>query len=199
MPTRIQDLFVYFCLLGVLILAFLGINGCAAPPPPRPDSWQDRVDVTSAVYLEGDGVACSGVAIDDHLVLTARHCVDGSPMTVALPTPGDNPRPIVGAHLDPVLDLAWLTIGGDPLPVQARIAPRPPVSGELVFGAGFGCFQTLAVYPGLHIDQLPIGDAYAMAICPGDSGGPVFNDGGEVVGILSSRSTQDPIAIAVRP
>jgi hypothetical protein len=200
MPTRIQDLFTYALLAFFLALAFLGFaNGCAASAPPRSTKWHDRVDVTAAVFLFNDESRCSGVAIDDHLILTAAHC---DHMTIAVPTPGNDPRPVL--HMDAFddRDLAIVVVGGEPLPVQARIALAQPDEGDVVFAAGFGCYEELAVYPGLYIGPRPpplVGDAYAMGVCKGDSGGPVFNDDGELVGILSERGTEAPIAIAVRP
>lgn len=200
MPIRVQDLFTYALLAFFLALAFLGFaNGCAASPPPRPPRWQDRVDVTSAVYLEGPNGRCSGVAIDDHLVLTAKHCTDGTGMTVAVPSPGDDPRRVVHVDAFEDRDLAIVVVDGAPMRVQAPIALKMPAEGDVAFGAGFGCYETLAVYPGLYVGVRPSGgDAYAMGVCAGDSGGPVFNENGELVGILSARGTNAPIAVAVR-
>src|SRR5512139_142693 len=199
MPTRLQDLLTYALLLGVLVLALLGIHGCGASAPPMP-RWQDRVDVTSAVYIHGDGVACSGVAVDDHIVITAAHCMQHA-MEEAVPAPGDDPRRIeeVLAYA-PDSDVAWVRVGGAPLPVQARMSARAVHPGEIVFAAGFGCYGSLAVYPGIRTD-LPDADGqdvYAMAVCRGDSGGPVFDEHGALVGILSAKAVESPLAYAER-
>lgn len=193
-PCRPEDVFTFALVIGVLLLAFLS-GGCAASAPPAP-LWQDRVDVASAVYLHGGGAACSGVAIDDHIVATAAHCMQHA-ISEAIPSPGNAPRPVelVETYFAD-RDIALVRVGGAPLPLQARIATSNTLPGQLAFAAGFGCYGSLAIYPGIRTD-LPDADGqdvYAMAICPGDSGGPVFNDRGELVGVLSARAVGNPLA-----
>ena len=198
--SDVRTVFSIVLLLGVLALAFC--NGCAAVPPPAP-KWSDRVPATAAVYLEGEGWACSGVAVGDHQVMTARHCVcsveEGTSRGPFVVTafPGVNHN-AVSAQVDERLDVALVTVDGPRLEVQAPIAPELPDAGDLVFLAAFGCYRSLMVSPGLYIGKAPDGDvAFAGVVCSGDSGGPVFNERGEVFGILSKRGTTAAVGFAV--
>ncbi len=195
MFDRARDLFAYVLLLAALALAFC--NGCAAVPPPAAPKWSDRVPVTAAVYVFVAEGRCSGVAVDDHHVWTAAHCVAvPGPITV-ITFPGVERRATV-QYVDPINDRAVLRVEGSRLPVQARIATTLPEEGELLFLAAFGCYQSLAVAPGLFVavsERWPGSLVVAMGTCQGDSGGPVFNSRGEVVGLMSRKADTLPLAI----
>ncbi len=203
MLLRTRDVMAYLLLAGALWLAFVG-QGCAAAAPPRPASWQDRVDVTSAVFLAFPDGRCSAVAVGDHEIMTAAHCVPPDLGSIkATPSPGDRVLNVVEAHVNELDDIALLTLDGAPLLVQARLAQAMPDEGAIVFAAGFGCYETLAVYPGLYIGEAPLQFglnriAFAMGVCFGDSGGPVFDEDGALIGILSAKASTSPIAFAGR-
>lgn len=201
---RIRDVFAYLLLAGALWLAFVGVPGCAAVAPPRPPNWQDRVDVTSAVFLVSEAGRCSAVAVAEHTLLTAAHCVPADISTIsAVPSPGDRVLSVTNARVNELDDLAELTVDGAPLTVIARVATELPPEGAIVFAAGFGCYDTLAVYPGLYIGEAPLSFglnqlALAMGICLGDSGGPIFDEDGHLIGILSAKASKSPVAFAGR-
>lgn len=180
---------------AAFFLALTFLAGCASAPPPPP-KWSDRVDVSSAVYVRGDTFACSGVAVGDHTVLTAAHCMDKGEFEIVA-FPGVS-YPVTKVELWPGRDLAWVTTGGARLAVQARFALKLPDEGDLVFGAGFGCYGALAVEPGLYVTRRQIDGAlvFAMGSCHGDSGGPVFNDDGELIGIITAKSVDSPLTLA---
>lgn len=200
MPTRLTDLFTYALLIGVMILAFMGY-GCAtnqvahSAVPALADI--DRVPYQATVKLHMPGGACSGVAIDQHFFLTAKHCVGGGPYEVEAFPGVSGPAELVIAYED--RDAALMRT---PLVLQATatIYDGPPLpAGELVIIAGFGClktslFVTSGVYFGVGASsgQLLI----AASVCPGDSGGPVFTKKGQVVGLTSGRGQDLPVAAA---
>ncbi len=198
MPTRILDLFTYALLAGVLVLALLGVQGCAsAPPAPADLSDVDRVPYASAVYLRMGNERCSGVAIDTHHILTARHCVDGHAAFEVTAFPGETaPAELVHTYAD--RDAALLRTSMR-LTAVAKVADAPPTAGDLLVIAGFGCletnlFVTAGVYLGTFSDTNNL--MIAAAVCGGDSGGPVFNRSGEVVGLVSARGVDLPVTAA---
>lgn len=196
MPTRLSDLFTYVLLLGVLILAFFGMHGCAAVPVPRAPKWSDRIPATAAVQLRGEHFACSGVAISDHELLTAAHCVNkGDFEVVAFPGVSMGLGEVM--YVDSGQDRARVRVPGL-LTVQAPIAHKLPEEGDLVFAAGFGCYGSLAVTPGLYLDATTASGQLGLAVgvCHGDSGGPVFNELGEVFAVMSAKATDVPLAVA---
>jgi serine protease Do len=169
--------------------------GCAAVAPPLPPNYVDLVPATTAVVLRGEDWLCSGVAVDDHLVLTAAHCTDKGEFEVIV-FPGEA-RLATVKSVDPIRDLALVHTFGEPLKAQARYASTPPKEGDLLFLVGFGCFGSINIAPGLYVTRAPGNQlAIAMAVCFGDSGGPVFNIRGELVGIMSSRAVEVPIGLA---
>lgn len=134
----------------------------------------------------------------DGLILTNSHVVFGSQhLVVTL----DNGKKVVGRLIgaDPVLDLAVLKIPASPegLPVISIGDSDTIKVGDqvLVIGNPFGLEQTLTlgIISGLN-RVLPgslLGERHPLiqtdaAISPGNSGGPLVNRYGEVIGITSS-------------
>ncbi len=193
MSFRLTDLFTYALLIGVLILAFMGIHGCAAEPKPS-TVWRsdERVPVPAAVVIRGEGWLCSGVAIDPHYILTAKHCTDTDGPIEVEAFPGERqPAGLVAEASD--ADLAWLYVAR-PLRVVAELAPYRPLPGTLVFAVGFGCSR--GARPDVHAGAYVATDrdndlVLAMGVCPGDSGGPLFDADGRVFGVISKR-VEDP-------
>lgn len=200
MPTRIQDLFTYALLIGVLFLAMCGLPGCAATQVP-PTAAQaiadlDRVPYQATVKLHMPGGRCSGVAIDTHHFLTAKHCVAQGPFMVEAFPGVSGPAELVTTFSD--RDAALMST---PLTLQAvaEVATNQLTAGELVIVAGFGCldtdlFTTAGIYFGPAKDSGAL--LIAASVCPGDSGGPVFNKNGAVVGLTSGRAEDLPVMSA---
>jgi S1-C subfamily serine protease len=173
-------------------------------------------------------VACSGVLVDDDLVLTAHHCVASR----------DGRGAVRRADLDP--HEVRVELGGDDLPwgevgVRAIVSPacgfssgdgdiallvlerklpgmpfadvrmhEPPDVGEHVAPWGFGrCSASRGAIrrhgrDGRAVSAVTGGQIVADAsICPGDSGGPVFSDQRDVIGVVSaSVMDNDPATLA---
>jgi len=151
--------------------------GFGAPQGPRPPSRG-----------EGSGFVVS----PDGYILTNAHVVDGaSDVTVRMTDRREYSARVVG--VDPRTDIAVLKIEAQGLPYVRLGDPDSLKVGEWVvaIGSPFGFENSVtAGIVSAKSRSLP-GDAYTpfiqtdVAVNPGNSGGPLFNLKGEVVGINS--------------
>lgn len=186
----------------LLVICLSLLIGCAGSPLPPEFQNVPKLPVESVLYyLQNIGTGyrkCSAVAIEPGLALTAGHCVkDPSPGTA---TPGQvntysmETWAVLSAKTHPSMDLASIGVSGNPdrLPV-AEVATELPEPGSVVYLLGYGCpsydpnlpMVRQAVWPGritLEGEFVVLGP-----VCPGDSGGGLFNAEGELLGILVSR------------
>ena len=154
------------------------------PPVPR-----ERAGMGSGFIFSSDG-----------FVITNHHVVDGAKhVVVRLPNRQEFDADIIGT--DPRSDLAVLKIASDDLPVL-RLADESALKvGQwvLAIGSPFGLdFSVTAGIVSAVGRSLPTaaGDNYVpfiqtdVAISPGNSGGPLFNLEGEVIGVNSQIFTR---------
>lgn len=145
------------------------------------------VQVRSRGRGSGTGVVWRSDAVitNDHVVAHAR-----GPMDVRL-TDGRTFEARVGAR-SPELDLAVLHVAASDLPVAAVGDSTKLRVGELVFAIGHPWGQPWVVTAGIvsGLGEVPVrGDRTALYIrsdvrlAPGNSGGPLLNASGEVIGI----------------
>ena len=172
----------------------------SAPIPGSPVRVVD-VSSTSDIVVESSPVAvsqgtCFAVREDGYL-LTSAHVVEGA-KAVRVRMEGRPPIAAVIERRDRLNDLALLAI---PVMTPAHLSLSPPRSvrvGEPVFTMGYpvsgllgeepkyteGSVSSLSGVEGAaHLLQVSI------PIQPGNSGGPVVNDRGEVVGIIASTAS----------
>lgn len=138
----------------------------------------------------------SGVLIEKNQVLTAAHVVDNASVIEILFTDGQRIRASVISSLD-ASDVALLQLESSPRnPHIATLAnsDNTKIGSEVfIIGAPFGIAQTLSVghlsgrmNRGLMAGGTPIEFLQTdTAINTGNSGGPMFNTSGEVIGIVS--------------
>jgi serine protease Do len=143
------------------------------------------------------GIGSGFIVSPDGTILTNAHVVDGaSDVTVKLTDKREFKAKVVG--IDKPSDIAVLKIDARDLPVVKTDAADDVRIGEWVvaIGAPFG-FEN-SVTSGIvsaKSRSLP-GDAYVpfiqtdVAVNPGNSGGPLFNMRGEVIGINSQIYTR---------
>ncbi len=171
--------------------------------------WGDARQAKSVVRIVGAGdgnqqVRGSGVIVQwcgRPMVLTAAHVVRGvKNIIVHL----HDRRWFVGKinAIDNTKDLALIDLGKVQDVEAAEIEYRtPPATGEELTLLGFGSDDRLAYDTGAVRRYMTMGSANARAVdipCharPGDSGGPVYNQAGKVVGVVSGAN-DEPTVIA---
>ncbi len=138
----------------------------------------------------------SGVLIENDQIMTAAHVVDGAHIIDVLFTDGKRIKADVIASLD-ASDVALLQLRKPhPNPTVAVLADSDLArvgSKVFIIGSPFGISQTLSVghlsgrmNRGLLADGASIEFLQTdTAINKGNSGGPMFNTDGEVIGIVS--------------
>lgn len=147
----------------------------------------------------------TGVYLGHGRIITAHHVIAEGPAAPTTPTDIDELRILpwdverterhnlteLGGRVDgsPFLDLAVINANKSPLSVEpARVAERRPAVGEQVvaYGLGGGAMNQVREMKGRVVGRSLSGSFIAIDApsIKGDSGGPVFNDQGELVGII---------------
>jgi len=187
-----------------LLLLILAARADAPAPAPPPDIPLDAV-----VLLQQGAATCAGSFVDgEGTVVTAYHCV------------AEGGRPRVWTHdgrsaigrvgrVDPALDLALVEVpdfAGEPsLPLRTD----PPALGETIrpighpFGARlpFGFVEgTLrwSVSQGVVSAVGPRAIQTTAPVNPGNSGGPLVDLQGRLVGVVSRRYSGQGLGFAAR-
>ncbi len=192
----------------VLLLLALGVGprpaAAAAGDPDDVERWLDSV-----VLLVTGGAFCSGVVIDDAgTVATAYHCVT-SGLRTRVRTRGDveaTGRTIAAAPSDDLALVSVPDLAGKvpPLAIREDAVRR----GEAVWGLGHPYAPSAdksEAMEGMLLWSVSKGIVSAVgpkliqtdaALNPGNSGGPVVDEAGRVVGITSRKINADNIAFA---
>lgn len=148
---------------------------------------------------EGSGFVARG-----DLVVTNAHVVAGT-ASIAVQTPAGRRLRATPVLFDPRFDLAVLRVPGlglAPLPIDAAVVDRGTDAVVLGYPGG-GNFDArpagiLARFAAQGRDiygtALTVRTVYELqaVVRPGNSGGPLVSPGGEVVGVVFSRSATDP-------
>ena len=157
--------------------------------------YTESLKITKGQPRGSRGVG-SGVLIDSNQILTAAHVVDGARRIEVQFTDGSR----IGADIVSSVqasDVALLQLRkSPPNPIVATLADSDETrigSRVFIIGAPFGISQTLSVghlSGRMHRGTMATGTPIEFlqtdtAINTGNSGGPMFNDQGEVIGIVS--------------
>lgn len=178
----------------------------ASASPEAIESWLDRV-----VILVTGPAWCSGVVIDEEHILTAYHCVATGRRPQVRTRDG---KTLVGDTVAarPREDLALIQVDG----LKGAIPPLPLVTeplqrGQRVYGLGhpFGpAAEQSPALEGLLLWTVTEGILSAIgprlvqtdaALNPGNSGGPVVDNQGRIVGITSRKLGGDNVAFLASP
>jgi len=153
------------------------------------DDLLARVRPVLAVVHNGRRGAGAGVLVGDGLVLTSHHVVArGRSFKVTLDEGASYEAHVLSR--DPETDLALLSIPMDGHPI-AVISEREPHPGELVFAFGHPWGQravlTGGVLSAVTLARTPRREIPVLRtdarLAPGNSGGPLLNAAGEVIGL----------------
>ncbi|MBF2049090.1 MAG: S1C family serine protease [Leptolyngbya sp. IPPAS B-1204] len=176
-------------------------NQLIRPDPDLPHDTPEPIAAAnrSVVMLKSAGAVGSGIILSpDGLILTNSHVVQGSggqwkvrlsnaqelTATVVHPGPGQG---------DIFRDLALVQVNGvTNLPV-AKLAMAQPQEGEAVWAIGAPYARPEVVTRGVLKRLTPDGIILTSAeVHPGNSGGPLLNQGGEVIGINTAVNPNLP-------
>jgi Trypsin len=166
------------------------------------------LETKSVMVLGSRGSACSGVIVAPNIVLTAGHCVLGSPQLAVAYYEGQTPvlKTVVQSAVNPSgVDMALVSVIGLP----ARFSPVAMVdNNELAtryIVAGFGLQAVRAdasagKLRSAEVESLPLSAARILhlgvanmnkdemsahlQVCKGDSGGPVFTPDMKLAGVM---------------
>lgn len=172
-------------LVAIIIVLLLAASACAA----KPRESVARITVVgtaSTAYGSGVLISASGT---NAVVLTNWHVVRPPRKSISVRWPDGKTSPGSVVAADSVWDLAAVQVER-PSAAPVRIARRAPRRGERMTIAGYG--------PGPYLEQAgPVVDFMApsnrhdyqlvdigTAARQGDSGGPIFNERGELAGLL---------------
>lgn len=192
MRTRVV---LHAVLLFSMLTCALAIAGADAPSTPEYASGRE-----STVRLTFGQGGCTGVVTEHpNVVLTTAHCLDGDPTLVSI---DGHPAPKVVRVTHDGYDHTYLTLDRPVGKPVAKLAPMPPPGTEVyIWGNPAGLAYQLRV--GRVAGQ--VGPEWAARFAKkgirvpfntvtldlnawnGDSGGPIFDRRGRVVGIVSMR------------
>ncbi|MFD3327276.1 S1 family peptidase [Streptomyces sp. NPDC058701] len=206
-PARIAGLVSATAVAAGLVSAApaLAVNG-----PEAPDEFKNQAVVKLVIGDETNSRGCTGALLDENWILSAASCFAGTP---GASVPAGKPAmksvaTLADGRTFEVIDLVPRTdrdlvlgrLSGAATGVPwARIAQGAPAVGANLTAAGYGRTKTEWVPDKLHkgtfttnaVDTgtVTITGKGTDAICKGDTGGPLFNADGWLVGV-NSRSWQ---------
>ncbi len=196
--------------LAIAVLSLAAVPAVAQVTSLSPTTVDavDRAVVMVDVMLQSRGRIThgsgSGVIIDQAgLILTAHHVVARATRVEVKLRDGEVlPTQVVG--VDPAFDTALLRVEtGTPLPVIPLGTSSRLQRGDVVtvFGRAPGrqAGPTTGAFLGINLEVRP-GAPFLVTTAPaypGDSGGALVNDRGEVVGILSGVSRDGAVSLSV--
>lgn len=188
--------------ISALALAYSCGGGIADTRAPA-DGTVDALDATVAIVNAEGYSFCAGVFVG-HYVVTAQHCV-GNNATVQVGLYRDwnhknwtRSVKFSVAHVDDVQDLAILSpaeVLSDDSHSSVHLAEAPPFYGQQVVVIGHPLGLVYSIVDGVvsspERDMGPFDEMVwfqiSAPVSPGNSGGPVLNRWGELLGVVSFR------------
>ncbi len=175
------------------ILTILTALACGAAAP-APDSVADVTEqaLPSVVQIiTGSGSGTGFIVSESGLVVTNRHIVGSARRVTVLTATGEEYRgEVVQRHS--VLDLAYVEIDSDRAFTPLTIGDANGVSvGEAVIAIGYPLGEELGLEPTVSRGIISAKrDDYLQtdaSLNPGNSGGPLLDTNGNVIGVITAR------------
>lgn len=187
-------------MLQLFVLACALMAACASPelesapetvvaPAQCADSSVDMMS-PGVLYLSYEGHRCTAFAIGAREVVTAAHCVvDQASLRV-------NGHAPLSVDIRERSDIAVLHMGADFVGTIFPVARLSPAGGDEVSLVGYGCTGVAQrrVLRARSDNNDPRRIGMRGCACHGDSGGPILNAAGEVVGVMSAGVTGEAFA-----
>lgn len=153
------------------------------PPTPKTDVVARAVNNTVAVLNTNKDIVCSGVAAET-FILTAEHCT----LTANTVLYRGTEHRFVIALTWPERDLSILTLIGKRMRDTVPLAPQEPVLGQKAVWLGYPLGYELILSTGVVGNPKGRSGELVLSgqILPGTSGGPVFDETGKLIGIITS-------------
>ncbi|HVI69421.1 MAG TPA: MarP family serine protease [Magnetospirillaceae bacterium] len=196
---------------------FAGSEPTVTASNPSSDMTQELRQTASAVapsVVKVTGIGCggtstgSGFVIADNTVITNAHVISGVPTPYVVDQKGQHTTETI--LFDPRLDIAILRtseLAGKPLPLHTEFVNKGTTGTTLGFASGELIASNSTVVGRQNATGYDIYDAKPVSrtiytlnaiINQGDSGGPVINNQGEVIGVVFAKSsTTDNVGFAL--
>lgn len=189
-----------------LVIAVIAavLSGCAADAPGAGSTLGIRAAGCEAVDRIGTGVVVAGP--NGPLVVTSAHTVTGA-SSITVVAGSEQTAELVA--FDPASDLALLTAPENLTPVAVARTVDAGDSGRLIVWEPDGQLIETEVEVGrllrvtiedIFVEAEVVRRAFEIdtATTRGDSGAPVFNDDGQLLGVIYARSRERDASFAVR-
>lgn len=188
--------FLIFSFLLFIVIAGLGIHthDTVAHPPQvqaQQDVLSNALNSTVRIEYEGRHSGSGFVVHESGLIITARHIAERPGNYVVIFADGAR-RNVIGIRTSYNSDCAIMSVRRANIQ-SAKLAIQTHV-GETVFvvGSPFDAMYTNYVTRGIVSKMNIVNEFFCVthlimvdaAASPGNSGGPVFNERGEVIGVL---------------
>jgi serine protease Do len=191
-----KKVILYTTLLTGMLLAGAGVN--LALPPSGEDtanSFPSMVLIEVAIPAmgdeEADGGHGSGAILDDIHVLTAKHVVIKAIQklgTIRVLDDTGEIREVVHVSMDPKKDVAVITVNKPFKQEPVTVSCKPVKTLDRLYVVGYPLGFGRTVFEVTATKYMRDDENFILAVTgvslPGNSGGPVFNSYGELVGIL---------------
>lgn len=183
-----------------------GSNIVVAPPnaDTNTDAWttaaQSVMKISGTAFQCGQNQTGTGFVVAPGRVLSNAHVVAGVPNPVVqTQTQGALPARVV--YFDPVKDLAILAVdqlSAPPLPTAGTVAPNTltafagyPLGGPLQIRPATVRSSGPLLVPEISGSAESLLEVYQLAgnVQSGNSGGPLLNEAGDVVGVVFAKAT----------
>lgn len=167
--------YLLFLMMPMLVV------GCAVDP-----ATTYRATLPSTVRLEGDGSVGSGVVLNDHCVLTAKHVVEDEPHLM-ITTTHHKEFVVTKRYLGEYSDMAVVCVDEDLFTPPVRVRTEMPKLYTPVFVLG----NPLGIENWLTTGQYEGGSNISAPIVWGNSGGGVFDESGSLIGIAIAMRVKE--------